>query len=67
MLRTPPAKKPKRRPTTKPSAKRKRRKPPAQLAPAHKRARLKPVSLWPLTFDEVIDMLVTKKPPKRTT
>jgi hypothetical protein len=54
MLRTPPAKKPTRRPTMKPAAKRKRRKrrnPPTQLAPAHKRERLKPISLWPLDFD----------------
>jgi hypothetical protein len=57
MLRTPPEKKPTRRPTTKPSAKRKRgkkRNPPAQLAPAGERERLRPISLRGLDFDTVM-------------
>jgi hypothetical protein len=59
-------KQPKRRPTTKPSAKRKKkvRRPPAQLEPAHERERLKPISLHPLTFEQAIDTILKagKKP-----
>ncbi len=56
MLRTPPEKRPKkRRPTTKPSAKRKKTAGP-------QRERLKPISLWPLSFEEAIDLLLKGGP-----
>ena len=58
--------KPTRRLTTKPSAKRnKKRRPPAQLEPAHKRERLKPISLHPLTFEEAIDRILRAGRPKK--
>lgn len=43
----------KRRPTIKPASKRKK-----AIQVAAKRERLKPVSLWPLTFDEALDRLL---------
>jgi hypothetical protein len=69
MLRTPPSEKPTRRPTTKPAAKRKRRvkkkrPPPAQLAPREERERLKPISLYGLDFDDVMRGLLAVKPPQ---
>ena len=43
---------------------RKRVKRPAQVGPPSKRPRLKPTSLWPLGFDEAIDVILkAKKPP----
>jgi hypothetical protein len=43
----------------KPVARKKRtRNPPAQIPPADQRERLKPVSLYPLTFDQAIDALI---------
>jgi hypothetical protein len=51
----------KRRPTTKPSAKRKRRPPKQKIDTGE---RLQPISLAPLDFDQALDALIraAKKP-----
>jgi hypothetical protein len=51
----------KRRPTTKPSAKRKRRPPVKGIDTSE---RLKPISLAPLDFDQALDALMTIKSTK---
>ncbi len=39
-------------------AQKKKRPPPRQLPPKGKRERLKPVSLYPLTFDQALDAII---------
>jgi hypothetical protein len=50
-----------------PSKRQKKRNPPRQLLPKHKRERLKPISLWPLTFDQALDGLIAVKPRQKAT